>query len=323
MYYYLRYLKKGLGEMNSLSKTISESTGISKVSIKADMIKCALLYGARPSDYFFFSFYEKSKWERNRYMTNNRWLKLLKITQLGGGGLANAKDKEYQLFSSFIKRDWSLFQKEKDNTDAIMHFLENHGPCIAKPIHGTLGRGLIKVSKSDDLSGLKELLRQDDYLLEECVVNDDEIKRLNPSSLNTFRVFTHVTNDGDVMIDEIILRVGIAGNVVDNWGAGGIIYYVDIDSGIITKPGIDKHMNTYIIHPGSDIQMIGYKVKGFEDLKKYVLSLAKVIPDAKVVGWDVAKTQNGFDFIELNCPGGHDILQAFNTPFWDVFKKLK
>ena len=93
MYYYLRYLKKGLGEMNSLSKTISESTGISKVSIKADMIKCALLYGARPSDYFFFSFYEKSKWERNRYMTNNRWLKLLKITQLGGEGLLMPKIK--------------------------------------------------------------------------------------------------------------------------------------------------------------------------------------------------------------------------------------
>ena len=287
------------------------------------MLKCALLYGARPSDYFFFSFHTKSRWERNRYMTNGRWLKLLKITQLGGGGLANAKDKEYQLFSSFIKRDWTLFKKENDNTDALMKFLDSHGECIAKPIHGTLGRGLVKISKDDDLSELKDLLCQDDYLLEECVVNDEEIKRLNPSSLNTFRIFTHVTNEGMIVLDEIILRVGKAGNVVDNWGAGGIIYYVDIDSGIVTKAGVDKHMNTYLYHPGSDIQMIGYKVNGFEDLKQYVLSLAKVVPDARVVGWDVAKTPYGFDFIELNCPGGHDILQAFNAPFWDVFKKIK
>lgn len=320
---YLRYIGKGLDEMNRLSKTISESSGISPFRIKADMIKCALLYGARPSDYFFFSFHEKSKWERNRYMTNGRWLKLLKITQLNNGRLANAKDKEYQLFSSFIKRDWTLFKKENDNTDTLMSFLESHGDCIAKPIHGTLGRGLVKISKNDDLTELKDLLRQDDYLLEECAVNDEEIKRLNPSSLNTFRVFTHVTNLGEIILDEIILRVGKAGNVVDNWGAGGIIYYVDINSGIVTKPGVDKHMNTYLYHPCSDIQMIGYKVQGFEELKQYVLSLCKVVPDARVVGWDEAKTPDGFDFIELNCPGGHDILQAFNVPFWDVFKKIK
>lgn len=82
---YLHYLKKGLNEMKSLSKAISESSGISSFIIKVDMLKCALLYGARPSDYFFFSFHTKSRWERNRYMTNGRWLKLLKITQLGVG----------------------------------------------------------------------------------------------------------------------------------------------------------------------------------------------------------------------------------------------
>lgn len=320
---YLRYLKKGLDEMNRLSETISESSGVSSFSIKADMIKCALLYGARPSDYFFFSFHEKSRWERKKYMTNYRWAKLLKICQLNGGGLANAKDKEYQLFSSFIKRDWTIFKKDEDNINALKDFLGNHGVCIAKPIHGTLGKGLVKVSKNDDLTELTKLLRQDDYLLEECVENNDEIKKLNPTSLNTFRVFTHISNKGEIVLDEIILRVGKKGNVVDNWGAGGIIYYVDIESGIVIKPGIDKNMNTYIYHPESDIQMIGYKVKGIEELKQYVISLAKVVPNARVVGWDVAMTPNGFDFIELNCPGGHDILQAFNVPFWDIFKIIK
>lgn len=320
--FFIRYLKKGLDEMKSLSKAISDTSGISSFSIKTDMIKCAILYGARPSDYFFFSFHEKSKWERNRYMTNKRWLKLLKVTQLGGG-LANAKDKEYQLFSSFIKRDWLILKKGEDNTQAFEVFIKNHDECIAKPVHGTLGRGLVKICKKDDWAGLKKLFYEDDYVLEECVVNNEEIKKLNPSSLNTIRAFTHIKDNGDVIIDEIILRVGRSGNVVDNWGAGGIIYYVDIESGIVTKPGIDKQLNKYIFHPDSKIQMIGYKIEKIEELKSYIISLANVIPEARVVGWDIAITPDGFDFIELNCPGGHDIMQAFNVPFWDELKKIK
>ena len=60
------------------------------------MLKCALMYGARPLDYWMFSFYKKSRWERRRYMTNYKWLKLLKICELLGG-LANVKDKEYEI----------------------------------------------------------------------------------------------------------------------------------------------------------------------------------------------------------------------------------
>ena len=186
-----------------------------------------------------------------------------------------------------------------------------------------MGRGIILVNKDDDLTTVKKLLIEDDYLLEECIVNDEEIKKLNPSSLNTFRAYTHITNEGDAVLDELMLRVGKAGNHVDNWGQGGIGYYIDLESGIVTKPGLDKDMHEHLYHPGSNIQMIGYRIERIEELKNYILSLARSHPAARVVGWDVALTPKGFDFIEFNCPGGHDFLQAFGKPFWDVFKKIR
>ena len=241
----------------------------------------------------------------------------------GGGNFANAKDKEYEIFSDCIQREWIIIQKNDCNNKAIDEFVNAHQGCIAKPVHGTLGRGLKKIHGEEDVKWLRNQIAEDDYILEECVTNNDDIRTLNPSSLNTIRAFTHITNSGETIIDEIILRVGWPGNVVDNWGAGGIIYYVDVDSGIIVKPGIDKHLKEYIYHPGSNIQMIGYKLNNFDELKAYIVSLAGRLPKARVVGWDIAITPQGYDFIELNCPGGHDILQAFNVPFWNVFKHIK
>lgn len=82
----LKYLKKGFAEYKSLSKEIHKETGIGLCDLRFDMLKCALLYGARPSDYKLFSFHKLSRWEREKYMTNYRWLKLLKMKQLLGGG---------------------------------------------------------------------------------------------------------------------------------------------------------------------------------------------------------------------------------------------
>lgn len=43
-----------------------------------------------------------------------------------------------------------------------------------------------------------------------------------------------------------------------------------------------------------------------------------VEPKAKFVGWDIAITPNGFELIEMNFPGGHDLLQVFGKPCYDI-----
>lgn len=75
------------------------------------------------------------------------------------------------------------------------------------------------------------------------------------------------------------------------------------------------------MHPGSNFQMIGFKLPNFNELKEYILELVKLAPSARYVGWDIAITPNGYDLVEMNCPGGHDFLQAFGRPWGDFIKK--
>jgi hypothetical protein len=157
--------------------------------------------------------------------------------------------------------------------------------------------------------------------MEELLKNCEELSIINPSSLNTVRATTLIKKDGTPIIVSIILRVGDPGSHVDNWGAGGVGYNFDLETGVCNMYGRDKKNRPYVCHPGSNVQMIGYKLPRFEELKQYVLNLTKVYPDARYVGWDVAITPNGFDLVEMNCPAGHDMFQSFDNPIYDVMLK--
>ena len=118
-----------------------------------------------------------------------------------------------------------------------------------------------------------------------------------------------------------MLRVGRKGSHVDNWGSGGIGYDFDIKTGVCVGYGRDKKNNPYIFHPDSNVQMVGYCLPNFENLRKTIIELSHKVPEARFVGWDIAITPNGYELVEMNCPGGHDFLQAFGKPYGDVLRK--
>ncbi len=144
---------------------------------------------------------------------------------------------------------------------------------------------------------------------------------LNPTSLNTVRAFTLLKRDGTIEILGIMLRVGREGMHVDNWGSGGICYDFDISTGVCLGAGCDKKNNKYIFHPDSNIKMVGFQLPNFDELKTIIIQLAAKVPEAKYVGWDIAITPYGYELVEMNCPGGHDILQCHGKPFGDVLMK--
>lgn len=240
----------------------------------------------------------------------------------GGGNLFNNKELEVRKFNHFIKRDYLIANNNTPIT-IIQTFINNHDCVIAKPSSETLGRGIIKLSSIEDkqFDRLITEIKKKTFIIEECIKNVNYLSEINSSSLNTVRAFTIIKKNGEPEILTMILRVGKPGMYVDNWGAGGIIYRLDLSSGIITSPGKDKNQKSVIYHPGSMKQMVGWKMPDFDKLKEYIINLAKTAPEAKLVGWDIAITPKGYDFIEMNCPGGHDILQAFGEPFYDIIKK--
>lgn len=317
----LERIKKGVFEFSEQANIVQDKVGSTKIKWLTSMAWCLIRYGARPIDYVRFEFYKKSHFERNRHLTIYRYFRLLKKF---GTYESNVYGKiaEYKTFADYIHRPWMILDK---NTDILQlkEFIDKNEVVFAKPNHGDQGKGVLKIQSNDvnAINNLIELSKQQPYVVDGVVENDENISVINPSSLNTIRAYTLINKDGSVRILTIMLRVGKIGSHVDNWGAGGVGYDFDLNTGICVGYGRDKQNNPYTHHPGSNIQMIGYKLPRFEELKEVIVSLAQVTPNARYVGWDIALTPNGFELIEMNCPGGHDFLQAFGTPFYDVLKK--
>ena len=103
---------------------------------------------------------------------------------------------------------------------------------------------------------------------------------------------------------------GVGNAVVDNFCAGGICYPIDENTGIIYGSGNDRTFTTeYLIHPGTDIIMIGKVIPYWDKIIEMIKRAALVIPEVRLVGWDVAITSNGVQIIEGNHNPGIQMLE--------------
>ena len=312
---------KGFREFGEQAQIVSSTYGGSKFHWIVSMVWCLMRYGARPMDYVRFEFHRKSARERNRYLTLYRYKKLL--NRFGYyNETTHGKIAEYKTFSDFIRRPWMIADKDTA-PQLVKDFITKQGVVFAKPNMGDQGKGVLKIKKEDSNS-IEELLvecKKNAYVVEGSIKQVPEIAEINHSSVNTVRAFTLIKRDGSTQIISILLRVGKPGMYVDNWGSGGICYNFDLNTGICDRAGVDKKYQPYLIHPGSNMQMIGYKLPNFDSLKQLIVDLSKKVPQARYVGWDIAITPDGYELVEMNCPGGHDILQPFGTPYGDLLKK--
>ena len=312
---------KGFQEFGEQSQIVSSSYGGWRNSWIISMLWCLFRYGARPIDYVRFEFHKKSARERNRYLTLYRYKGLLK--QFGWHSASvNGKIAEYQTFADYIHRPWMVADKDTDQ-QSIRDFIAEQCVVFAKPDHGEQGK-MVRRIKAEDGLAMEELLidcRKKQYVVEGVIEQVPKIAEINPSSINTVRAYTLLKRNGEAQILGIMLRVGRKGSHVDNWGSGGVGYDFDLETGVCVGYGRDKKNNPYIFHPDSNVKMVGFCLPDFENLKKIIIELTRKVPEARFVGWDIAITPNGYELVEMNCPGGHDFLQAFGRPYGDLLKK--
>lgn len=312
-------VKKGLWEFRTYPSMVSSNYGGNIYYWMGDMVWCLLKYGARPIDYYRFQFFKKNRHERQRYLTFFKYLKIAKQL-VRDGAIMGDKVKEYKKYAEYIKRSWIYAPESTD--EIIQSFVSNHGEVIAKPNGGEQGKGVMVLKKSDLNKDLLYFLRDNKYLIEEKLVNSPELAAINASSLNTLRVYSILDQSNSCNLLAMMLRVGKMGSDVDNWGAGGVAYNVDLESGTIVGYGIDKKGKKHIFHPGTDKIMPGFKIPNYNELLKIIEKLSNIDQKARFVGWDIAITPDGFDLIEMNCPAGHDLLQPFGEPFGKKLKEL-
>lgn len=301
-----RILKLDYKRFFTVIKRLHKKTGKNSIYLFFDVVICGLKYKAGYIDYELFEMYDLNRRQRATILTRGRNDEFVKkYNDRSYRKLFDNKWLFNQKFKKFAKRDFMLL--DETNEKEFNEFIKGKEFIIAKPINATHGDGIMKIKP--DKNTYKKLMKTDSKLIEDYIIQDKKMAKLNPSSINTLRIVT-LYSEGVSTIICTYLRVG-NNRIVDNFNGGGMVVPVNTDTGIIEYNAIDKAGNIYEKHPTTGTKFIGFKIPQFEEAKKVCLEASKVIPEVGYVGWDVGISVKGPCIIEGNDYPGHDI---YNLP---------
>lgn len=300
-----RISKMNYGAMFETVNKVHDKSGKNKVITFFDIIGCGLKYQAGYVDYYQFQMYNMNSKERKTIITrgvNNSICKKYNDPK----SIYKFEDKCIfnEIFNDYMNRDW--LKLTGDNLDEFKKFIKKHPLVIVKPVGLSCGKGVEKINtKEEDVTKLyKRLMDNTQILVEEVAEQHELLNELYPLSVNTLRV---VTLNKEVVT--AYLRMGNDGNVVDNFNHGGMVTAINVDTGKIEYPAIDKETNVYEIHPYTNKKIVGVKIPMWDEVKKLCQDACDEVPEVGYVAWDVCLGSKKPCLIEGNDFPGHDLYE--------------
>jgi hypothetical protein len=143
-----------------------------------------------------------------------------------------------------------------------------------------------------------------EFIFQETVRQHPELNKLNSSCLNTIRMDTFTDRNGNIEIISSFIRMSISNSHVDNISSGGCSVSVDLETGKLKKYGYSMFVTygpgVYTYHPTTNVVFENFTIPMFNEAKELVLKTASCMPGLRLVGWDVAISENGPVIIEGN-----------------------
>lgn len=213
----------------------------------------------------------------------------------------------------FISRIAKLYRDETMNPisqQEAIKALWNIGEAVIKPTvdsgSGKNVRFLMIEEGVDKVSGatLEKIIESytDDFNIQECIKNHPVLTKLNPSSVNTFRVVTYIWN-GKIFHMPVALRIGQGGNRLDNAHAGGMFIGVS-ESGELGKSAFTEFKDEFTKHPDTGTIFEGYIIPQVPSVIDAAYKMHARTPQLKVMSWDLTIDEQGnVVLIEVNTIG--------------------
>lgn len=297
-------------KMKSVIDEVNKRSGKSKVSIFFDMLMCAKKYGAGYYDYEIFAFYNLNAEQRKTFVTRMWSKKFIEyMNDPEYGDWLDKKDIFYEKYKEYIGREF--INVKSASKEEVKKYISTREQIFGKVKDGECGHGCERLNIKDypDFDKLYDYIVTHFDTIEDVIVNHPAIAKLYPNAVNSMRIITILDKQQVPHCIYIVQKMGLNGSIIDN---NCLFTPVDMNTGKIKFPAHSGDTTKGIIyeeHPNTHIKLQGYQIPYVKEAVEMCLKAAKVVPQVRYVGWDVAITPNGPAIIEGNNYCAHDFWQ--------------
>lgn len=262
--------------------------GLSAMKVKA--VLSYLIYGTSFSEYFGYRFWRLSHRERLTYMTRRHMFRFFdRYNPAEYRPRIGDKSQTEIYYGHLMHREQYRIE---EGEEAFKAFCRRHQKIFIKRRIGWGG----DFSRIEQVDSDREIERvwnslTAEELVEPLLENCEEIKELYSGALSTIKVTVLITKHG-AEIQTATFRLG-NNSTVDNIHAGGIASAVDLKTGIVVTAGVDKHFQSFVFHPVTGKQIVGFHIPYWDQVKTLALEAASVTPQLRYTSWDIAVTKDG------------------------------
>jgi len=164
------------------------------------------------------------------------------------------------------------------------------------------------------LSGTHHHMHQlipDSYVIEERIKQHSFLDNYNKNCVQAMRVITYMTSSGEIDILLLHQKFGVTGKYTDNVvGRGGFSTTIDNDG--VFNPARQFTGDGWITfdkHPETGFLITGQKLPYFHEAVELAKRAQSLMPQLRLVAWDIAVTDDGPVLLEGNHGWDHAPMQ--------------
>lgn len=310
------YIKK----LCTMIDTVAQETDYSRTELLWSYSLAFLRCGAAIDEYRICRLYDVSGHiQAKQFMSGKRLIRaadrLCKNASQQELDTFGKKDRFNAFFSDYVRRDWIYAGDSTE--DQLRAFIARNDVFLAKETGSTQGQNITRWRAGEFIvdSFLEAHLGRT-YVLEAFIHQHPTMSKINPTSVNTVRLVM-AGYKGRTTVIGGCLRTGGVNAFVDNFHSGGIAFPLDLDHGIVTGQGRDFEGRLYTVHPATGAIVPGFVIPHWAEVVSSVLDGTARLPNVGYIGWDVAVTEEGVEFIKgnVNYPD-HTLIQIDNNDAW-------
>lgn len=262
-----------------------------------DFFLTSLSRGCGYVDYVKSNYAALTRKQRADYLSQKEYAALVRtLNTRGYTMLFHDKIVFNRIFRQQVGRDF--IDLREVGFEGFAAFVDGKESVFAKRHADFGGHGIekLKLANADLRQLYEKAMANGQYLIEDTLVQHEALDAINPAAVNNLRIVT-LLKDGEVHVLFKTLRIN--GGTEEVISCDDIYMSVD-DQGNILGNVIDDNMHIFDRHPATGFDFANAHIPHVDKAIELVKSAARLIPEVRYVGWDVAITVDGAAIIEGN-----------------------